>query len=153
MNKAINQNNTSPTIRRLLWAAAFAASALTGQATVYAQSAPMAGGHMPAASAPNGNQPAMEMHKSMDMKSMGMHKSMDDMHKKMAAMQMTGNPDIDFAMMMVAHHQGAIAMAQAEIEAGKDPAMIKAAKNIIAAQRKEIAQFEAWLKKHPHSMK
>lgn len=153
MNKAINQNNTSPTIRRLLWAAAFAASALTGQATVYAQSAPMAGGHMPAASAPNGNNPAMEMHKSMDMKSMGMHKSMDDMHKKMAAMPMTGNPDIDFAMMMVAHHQGAIAMAQAEIDAGKDPAMIKAAKNIIAAQRKEIAQFEAWLKKHPHSMK
>ena len=42
---------------------------------------------------------------------------------------------------------------QAEIDAGKDPAMIKAAKNIIVAQRKEIAQFEAWLKKHPHSMK
>lgn len=66
---------------------------------------------------------------------------------------MSGNPDIDFAMMMVIHHQGAIDMAQAEVDIGKDPEMIKAAKKIIAAQKKEIAQFEDWLKKHPHSMK
>ncbi|MFM9433040.1 uncharacterized protein (DUF305 family) [Janthinobacterium sp. CG_23.3] len=84
---------------------------------------------------------------------MKMPKSMDNMHKKMAAMQMTGDPDIDFAMMMVAHHEGAIGMAQAEIDAGKDPAMIKAAKKIITAQKKEIAQFHDWLKKHPHPMK
>lgn len=84
---------------------------------------------------------------------MKMHKSMDDMQKKMTAMPMTGNVDIDFAMMMVAHHQGAIDMAQAEIDTGKDPAMIKAAKKIITAQKKEIAQFEAWLKMHPHAMK
>ena len=96
----------------------------------------------------------MEMDKSSSTDaSMKMHKSMDDMQKKTAAMKMTGNHDIDFAMMMVAHHQGAIDMAQAEIEAGKDPAMIKIAKSIITAQKKEIAQFEAWLKKHPHSMK
>lgn len=84
---------------------------------------------------------------------MKMPKSMEDMSKKMAAMPATGNPDIDFAMMMVAHHQGAIDMAQAEVDTGKDPAMIKAAKKIIAAQKKEIAMFEAWLKKNPHSMK
>lgn len=84
---------------------------------------------------------------------MKMHQSMDDMQKKSAAMKMTGDPDIDFAMMMVVHHQGAIDMAQAEIDSGKDPSMIKAAKKIITAQKKEIAQFEAWLKKHPHSMK
>ena len=71
----------------------------------------------------------------------------------MAATPMTGNPDIDFAMMMVAHHQGAIAMAQTEIDTGKDPVMIKAAKKIIAEQKKEINQFEDWLKKHPHPMK
>ena len=84
---------------------------------------------------------------------MDMRKSMDNMHEKMGAMKMSGNPDIDFAMMLVIHHQGAIDMAQAEVDAGKDPEMIKAAKKIIAAQKKEIAQFEDWLKKHPHSMK
>lgn len=84
---------------------------------------------------------------------MKMHKSMDDMQTKTAAMKMTGDTDIDFAMMMVVHHQGAIDMAQVEIDAGKDPAMIKIAKKIIAAQKKEIAEFESWLKKHPHAMK
>ena len=89
----------------------------------------------------------MEMGTNADA-SMKMRKSMDDMQQKMAAMPASGNPDINFAMMMVAHHQGAIDMAQAEIDTGKDPAMIKAAKKIISAQKKEIAQFDDWLKKH-----
>ncbi len=94
----------------------------------------------------------MEMGTNADA-SMKMRKSMEDMQKKMAAMPATGNPDINFAMMMVAHHQGAIDMAQAEIDTGRDPAMIKAAKKIISAQKKEITQFEVWLKKNPHPMK
>ena len=85
--------------------------------------------------------------------STAMHASMDDMHKKMKSMPMTGNQDMDFAMMMVGHHQGAIDMAQAQIDHGKDKQMISAAKKIIAAQKKEIAMFEAWMKKHPHSSK
>lgn len=85
--------------------------------------------------------------------STAMHSSMDDMHKKMTSVAMTGNQDIDFAMMMVGHHQGAIDMAQAQIDHGKDKQMISAAKKIIAAQKKEIAMFEAWMKKHPHSAK
>lgn len=142
MSETTNRNKTSRTARRLLFAA-FAAATLTGQATAYAQPAPaVEHHHTPAASAPDSNKPSMEMHKSMD-----------DMHKKMTGMPMTGNPDIDFAMMMVAHHQGAIAMAQTEVDTGKDPAMIKAAKKIIVAQKKEIKQFEDWLKKHPHPMK
>ncbi|MEC5216462.1 uncharacterized protein (DUF305 family) [Actimicrobium sp. GrIS 1.19] len=84
---------------------------------------------------------------------MKMHQSMGDMQAKTSAMKMTGDADTDFAMMMVAHHQGAIDIAQAEIDGGKDPAMIGMAKKIITAQKKEIAQFEAWLKKHPHAMK
>ncbi len=84
---------------------------------------------------------------------MVMHSSMDEMHKKMKSMTMTGNQDMDFAMMMVAHHQGAIDMAQAQIDHGKDKQMISAAKKIIVAQKKEIAMFEAWMKKHAHSAK
>lgn len=81
--------------------------------------------------------------------SMKMRKSMDDMHEKMGQMKMTGDADHDFVMMMRSHHQAAIDMAQVEVDTGKDAAMISAAKKIIAAQKKEIAQFDAWMKKHP----
>ena len=85
--------------------------------------------------------------------SMNMHATMEEMHKKMKGMTPSGHQDLDFAMMMVAHHQGAIDMAQAQIDHGKDKQMISAAKKIIAAQKKEIAMFEAWMKKHPHPAK
>ena len=57
--------------------------------------------------------------------------------------------DRDFATMMRAHHQHGIDMAKAEVESGKDPAMVKEAKKIIASQQKDIQTFDAWLKKHP----
>jgi len=79
---------------------------------------------------------------------MGMSKSMEEMNKKMSGMTMTGNQDYDFAMMMRMHHQGAIDMAQMELDMGKDPAMRSAAKKIIASQKKEIAQFDQWIAKH-----
>ena len=82
----------------------------------------------------------------MDMKTM-----MKDMGGKMTAMPMSGNPDIDFAMMMRIHHQGAIDMAIAELSNGKDPQMRKMAKAIVTAQKKEITQFDAYLAKHGHA--
>jgi uncharacterized protein (DUF305 family) len=81
----------------------------------------------------------------MDMKSM-----MKDMNDKMGSMQMTGNPDIDFAMMMRVHHQGAIQMAEAQLKAGKEPQMRKMAQKVIAAQKKEIAELDKFLAKHGH---
>lgn len=68
----------------------------------------------------------------------------------MAAMQktpMTGDTDKDFAMMMKIHHQGALDMAQVELDKGKSPEMKAMAQSIIAAQKKEIAQFDQWLAK------
>ena len=82
----------------------------------------------------------------MDMKGM-----MKDMNGKMTSMPMSGNPDIDFAMMMRIHHQGAIDMANAELSTGKDPEMKKMAQAIAAAQKKEIAQFDTYLAKHGHA--
>ena len=35
-------------------------------------------------------------------------------------MPMSGDPDADFAQMMIPHHQGAIDMARAELDHGKD---------------------------------
>lgn len=76
---------------------------------------------------------------------------MKDSNEKMSSMQMTGKPDVDFAMMMRMHHQGAIDMAQAELRDGKAPEMRKMAQNIIAAQKKEIAQLDKFLEKQGHT--
>ena len=80
---------------------------------------------------------------------MKMHMTMQESQKKMSEMQMSGDADRDFAMMMREHHQHGIDMAKAEVESGKDPEMVKEAKKIIASQQKDIQKFDAWLKKHP----
>ena len=84
---------------------------------------------------------------AMDMKGMDLKAMMKDNNDKMSSMKMTGNADVDFAMMMRIHHLGAIDMAQAELRDGKDPEMRKMAKAIIAAQKKEIFQFDKFLAK------
>ena len=81
----------------------------------------------------------------MDMKAM-----MKKDHEKMESMPMTGKPDVDFAMMMREHHKGALTMAEMELKEGKDPGMRDMAKKIIASQKKEIAQFDAFLAKNGH---
>ena len=79
---------------------------------------------------------------SMDMKPM-----MTDMHNAMMGMKSSGNMDVDFAMMMKIHHQGAITMAEAQLQNGKDGQMRAMAKDIIRAQKKEIAVFDKFLAK------
>jgi len=70
------------------------------------------------------------------------------MRKHMDAMKSSGDIDQDFAAMMRIHHQGAVDMAEMELKKGKDPQMKQMAKEIIAAQNKEIAQFDQWLAQH-----
>lgn len=62
-------------------------------------------------------------------------------------MEFTGNPDADFARSMVKHHEGAITMAKVELKHGKDSELRSMAEKIIKDQEKEIAEFNAWLKK------
>jgi len=76
-----------------------------------------------------------------------MHGSMKGMMKSMESMKMTGDTDRDFATMMKVHHQGAIDMAQMELQNGKDAKMRAMAKGIIKAQQKEIKEFDKWLAK------
>ena len=62
---------------------------------------------------------------------------------------MTGDADIDFAAMMIPHHQGAIDMAKTQLEYGKNPDLRKLSEAIVAAQESEIAFMKGWLDKHP----
>jgi uncharacterized protein (DUF305 family) len=79
---------------------------------------------------------------SHDMKAT-MMMGMDGMQK----MQPSGDVDKDFAMMMKLHHQQAVDMAEMQIAHGKSTAMKSMARQIITAQKKEIATFDAWLAK------
>ena len=94
-----------------------------------------------AQSAPMAKESHMDTSKDMS------HK-MDSMDEKMKSMPMSGDVDYDFAMMMRIHHQGALDMAKSELDHGKNPEMRTMAKKIIAAQKKEIAQFDKWIAKH-----
>jgi uncharacterized protein (DUF305 family) len=75
--------------------------------------------------------------------------AMAQMDKGMAGAKMTGNADQDFVVMMIPHHQGAIAMAQAELQYGTDPALRQMAQDIIGFQTTEINEMKAWQKEHP----
>jgi uncharacterized protein (DUF305 family) len=51
----------------------------------------------------------------------------------------TGDVDVDFAAMMIPHHQGAIDMALAELRYGKNEQLRRIAQEIIIDQQQEIA--------------
>lgn len=84
---------------------------------------------------------------------MGKDMSMDHMDMDHKHMAMTGDTDYDFAMMMRMHHEKGVKMAQKELDKGKDPDMRAAAKKIVEAQKKEIAEFDKWLAEHPQKAK
>lgn len=71
--------------------------------------------------------------------------SMQRMHDAMAGMVYSGDADIDFARGMIPHHVAAIEMAAVVLEHGSDPDIRVLAEAIIAAQKAEIAELEAWL--------
>jgi len=76
-----------------------------------------------------------------------MHESMTQMQKAMDRPG-TGDPDRDFALMMIPHHQGAIEMAKVELLYGKDPVMRRLAQEIIADQQSEIDAMQLRLAKN-----
>jgi len=63
----------------------------------------------------------------------------------------TGDVDADFAAMMIAHHVGAIEMAQAELRAGRNEQLRRLAQEIIVTQQQEIEVMRLALAQKSHS--
>lgn len=66
--------------------------------------------------------------------------------EQLAALEASNGAEFDrlFAEYMIAHHEGAIDMAQ-EVTVSDDPRVVKLANDIIEAQQAEIAQMQAFL--------
>ena len=92
-------------------------------------------------------------HSDADMGSMSDHQkeSMAAMMKMDADMMqgmMKEDADVAFVCGMIAHHQGAIDMAEIELEHGDDDWAKEMARKVIDAQAREIAEMTGWLAKN-----
>jgi uncharacterized protein (DUF305 family) len=71
---------------------------------------------------------------------------MNNMMDNMMQQASTVSVDVDFLQQMIAHHKGAIAMADYEIKHGKNKEMIQLAKSILNEQSAEVKMMNVWLK-------
>ena len=74
-----------------------------------------------------------------------MAQAMERMHEDMSIAP-SGDPDRDFAAMMIPHHQGAVDMARVELQFGKDPVLRRLAQGIIVEQLQEIEVMQRELR-------
>jgi uncharacterized protein (DUF305 family) len=74
-----------------------------------------------------------------------MLQAMERMHKGMSIVP-SGDPDRDFAAMMIPHHQGAVDMARIELQFGKNPVLRRLAQGIIVEQLQEIEVMQRELR-------
>ncbi|CCH03608.1 hypothetical protein FAES_pFAES01118 (plasmid) [Fibrella aestuarina BUZ 2] len=74
---------------------------------------------------------------------------MESMMKMMRAQDvriLTGNSDVDYAQLLIDHHQSALEMAMSELKYGDDAQIRQMATKIIEDQKKEIGMLQDWLK-------
>ncbi|CAL1691163.1 hypothetical protein MMB232_01298 [Brevundimonas subvibrioides] len=66
-----------------------------------------------------------------------------EMHRLMGAAS-GATVDEAYVAKMIAHHQGAIAMAEVALRESRDPEVRRMAQGVVAAQTAEIAEMRAW---------
>ncbi len=81
-----------------------------------------------------------------------MAQAMERMHRDMAIAP-SGDPDRDFASMMIPHHQGAVDMAKVELQFGKNPVLRRLAQGIIIEQLQEIQVMQREVRQLPAASK
>ena len=79
---------------------------------------------------------------------MEMREDMMAMMHCMRSVKDTPDPDVDFAQLMICHHQGAIAMSETELKWGDDEMALEEAELIIEEQSQEIIELAAFLNEH-----
>ena len=75
-------------------------------------------------------------------------RAMMEMNGPMMATHTIKDPDLAFHCGMIAHHAGAIAMAEVELKYGDDEESKAMAQKIIDAQGPEIEEMTAWVEKN-----
>lgn len=68
----------------------------------------------------------------------------DEMHAMMTH-KLSDDPDVNFVLLMIPHHAGAIDMSLPVLTATDNPRIRQLAEKIILAQTREIAEFRQWL--------
>lgn len=66
---------------------------------------------------------------------------MDDRFKDM---KLAGDPDKDFAALLIAHHEDLIFLARTQLEHGADEQLRRVAQNILDEQQKQISELKEW---------
>jgi uncharacterized protein (DUF305 family) len=120
--------------------AAFCSASAVAQTAAPAHDV-MKGMHMDAPAADSANSQSTAAFQAAD----------QSMMSGMSSIQYTGDADRDFVAHMIPHHEGAVEMARVELKYGKDAKLRRLAKDIIAAQDREIAFMKQWLAAHPHA--
>lgn len=70
---------------------------------------------------------------------------MEKAMKEMLTVKESEDPDMNFAMLMIPHHAGAIEMSLPALVLSDNAGIRKLAGEIIAAQTKEIGEFKDWI--------
>jgi uncharacterized protein (DUF305 family) len=80
----------------------------------------------------------------VESESMGMSMEMMGMNMDNGMLRSARQFDLAFIDMMIPHHEGAVVMSDVELERGENPEMQELAREITAAQEREIAQMREW---------
>jgi len=66
------------------------------------------------------------------------------MNDRFRDMKLAGDPDRDFAALVIAHHEDLIFLARTQLEHGADEQLRRMAQKIIDEQQKQISELKAW---------